>query len=240
MKGFGIYVKNDLLEIKHVKNMGQSVWLFMWCLDKMTSISEEGIGKVLGGQPITSLMIEEELGISGATYDRWIKILKIHKYINTKRTPYGVIISVNKAKKGKNDWKGETSKTNSLDNTETSETMSRNVGNDVSNKTKQLLNNKISKDILQTDSLQVNNLIKLFEQINPTISYNNKTQRKAVSDLIAKLGSEKTLATIQYAVSVFGKDFAPVITNPYQLKEKLASLVSFYHRDKNKQKGLIL
>ena len=49
-RGFYIEVTNNLLEHKHHKAMEESVWLFMWFLDKITSISEEGIGKVLGVQ----------------------------------------------------------------------------------------------------------------------------------------------------------------------------------------------
>jgi len=79
--------------------MKESVWLFMWLLDKMTSITEEGIGKVLGGKPIKYKEIKTDLGISEKTYSRWVKQLRDKKYINTKRTPYGLIISVNKAKK---------------------------------------------------------------------------------------------------------------------------------------------
>lgn len=99
MKGYYIEITNNLLDPKHQKKMKESVWLFMWCLDKMTSITEEGIGKVLGGKPIKHKEVKEDLGISRATYKRWIKMLKEGGYINLKRTPYGLIISVNKAKK---------------------------------------------------------------------------------------------------------------------------------------------
>ena len=79
--------------------MKESVWLFMWLLDKMTSINEQGIGLVLGGKPIKYSEVKDDLGISEKTYNRWVNQLRIKKYINTKRTPYGLILSVNKAKK---------------------------------------------------------------------------------------------------------------------------------------------
>lgn len=97
MKGFGIEIKNNLLENKHVEQMGNSVWLYMWCIDKMTSISEQGIGKVLGGKPIKYPEVFKELGITQKTYSRWLSNLRTNGYINTKRTPYGIIFSVNKA-----------------------------------------------------------------------------------------------------------------------------------------------
>lgn len=97
MKGFGIYVKNDLLDPKHIENMGVAVWLYMWCLDKMTSISEEGVGKILGGKPIKHEDVEKDLGVSLRTYRRWLSFLSKKGYINVIRTPYGLSISVNKA-----------------------------------------------------------------------------------------------------------------------------------------------
>lgn len=99
MKGFYIEITNNLLEPKHLKAMKESVWLFMWLLDKMTSVSEEGIGKILGGKPITYEEVKEELGISRPTYIRWVDALKKGKYINTLRTPQGLVFSINKAKK---------------------------------------------------------------------------------------------------------------------------------------------
>ena len=99
MKGFYIQVKNDLLDPKHFHAMGESIWLFLWCLDHMTSISESGIGKVLGGKPIKFSDLKDELDVSERSYSRWVSTLKKHGYINTIRTPYGLSISVNKASK---------------------------------------------------------------------------------------------------------------------------------------------
>ena len=99
MKGFFIDVYNNLLEPKHRKAMRESVWLFMWLLDKMTSVSEDGIGKVLGGKPVTHKEVNEELEVPERTYRDWVARLRDAKYINTLRTPYGLVITVNKAKK---------------------------------------------------------------------------------------------------------------------------------------------
>jgi DNA-binding Lrp family transcriptional regulator len=99
MKGYYIEISNRLLDPKHYQHMGESVWLFMWLLDKMTSISEDGVGKVLGGKPIKFSEVKEELGISERTYRRWVGRLLNNKYIQAIRTPYGLSMSVNKAKK---------------------------------------------------------------------------------------------------------------------------------------------
>lgn len=99
MNGYYIEITNNLLDPKHREAMKESVWLFMWLLDKMTSISEEGIGKVLGGKPIKYEEIKKDLGISRITFIRWTEMLKKGGYIITIRTPYGLSFSVNKAKK---------------------------------------------------------------------------------------------------------------------------------------------
>ena len=99
MKGYFIEIINNLLEPKHHRKMKESVWLFMWLLDKMTSISEEGVGKVLGGRPIKYEEVDKDLKIPERTYYRWINRLRENKYINTKKAPQGLIITVNKAKK---------------------------------------------------------------------------------------------------------------------------------------------
>jgi len=97
MRGFYISVKNDLLEPKHFEQMGNSVWLYLWLLDKMTSINESGEGKVLGGKPIK--YNDLGMGFSQRTYGRQIKQLQKFKYIKVLRTPYGYVFTVYKAKK---------------------------------------------------------------------------------------------------------------------------------------------
>lgn len=99
MKGFGIEIKNDLLEPKHIDKMGSAIWLYLWLVDKMTSISEEGVGLVLGGRPVKYEEVHEELGISRDSYSRWMLKLEKYPYIEATRTPYGTVFKVLKAKK---------------------------------------------------------------------------------------------------------------------------------------------
>lgn len=67
-----------------------------------------------------------------------------------------------------------------------------------------------------------------FKKINPSTNYGNTTQRKAIQWLIAEYGFEQSLNTVRYALSVQGKDYAPTITTPHQLKEKIAALKIYY------------
>lgn len=110
MKGFGIYVKNDLLDPKHANNIKNAIWLYLWLLDKMTSITEDGVGKVLGGKPITYEEFNKEVPTSLANYRRYVKRLRDYGYINTVRTPTGLVITINKAFKPFKSIKNDTSK----------------------------------------------------------------------------------------------------------------------------------
>ena len=74
-----------------------------------------------------------------------------------------------------------------------------------------------------------------YKTVNPAINFGNKTSRAAAEWLIAKFGFEKTVKTAEYAISVQGKDFAPTITTPYQLKEKLAALMLYYQKQNDKK-----
>lgn len=98
-KGFTFEIKNNLLEPKHIEAMGISIWLFMWLDDKITKIDENEVGWVLGGKPIKYEQVQEELGISQATYTRWIAQLSKYPYIKAIRTPYGISFRVYKAHK---------------------------------------------------------------------------------------------------------------------------------------------
>ncbi len=95
---FKIY--NGLLEPKHIEAMSEAVWLYMWFQEKNTSVNENGEGKVLGNKPIKyEDDIKPALGVSRATYKRWINILRDAGYIKTIRSPYGLTVVITKAKK---------------------------------------------------------------------------------------------------------------------------------------------
>lgn len=143
MKGFGIYVKNDLLDPKHYRQMGDAIWLFLWLLDKMTIIDgEKGEGLVLGGKPVKFEDIGNEIGVSRSTYIRWIDALTEANYIATKRTPYGLIFTVHKAEKifgnsnsKKRSAKNDTSEMFQKDAGDVSESQGKMSVSETSNKT---------------------------------------------------------------------------------------------------------
>src|SRR3990167_3274126 len=79
--------------------MAVAVWEFMWCLDKITRIDDEGYGWVLGGKPINLEDFTKDLGIHRVNISRHLTSLEEDGYIGTINTPYGIRIWVNKAQK---------------------------------------------------------------------------------------------------------------------------------------------
>jgi len=105
---------------------------------------------------------------------------------------------------------------------------------------KETLNTATASPVAVTETLPVNEIFTAFqEKLNPTINYGNTTQRKAAEDLLKFMGKDKLLKTIDFIVTIRDDPYAPVITNPYQLKEKLAQLMS-YHKKQSQKAPLIV
>lgn len=262
MKGFGIYIQNDLLEAKHCQQMGDSVWLFMWFLDKMTVIDhDKGEGKVLGGKPIKFEDVKEDLGISRSTYVRWLGKLNKGKYIRTLRTPYGTAVTVLKAKKVfgksiKNDVskmehhsKADVAEVEHLsvenDTSDVSKMTHLSVENDTSNK---IIQKTVTEDSNRRHELKVpegtllgaewNEIIDSFEPVNRFYArfYKNKTQRQAIVDILSKSTKIQLLKVIKLLPQTNKKNFFPQINTPVQLCEKWSALEDALIR--YKQKGI--
>ncbi len=99
MSDYYISIKETLLEKKHFDAMGNTVWLYMWLLNKVTKIDKEGFGVVLGGKPIKHEDFKDNIAFTRRTYARYVIILEEAGYIKTIRTPYGLVFRVTKAKK---------------------------------------------------------------------------------------------------------------------------------------------
>lgn len=99
-----------------------------------------------------------------------------------------------------------------------------------------------SKDIniMQPEAAGIQEIFELFYEINPTINFGNKTQRSATERIIKRLGNEKALASTKAAIAIFGKPYAPTITTPIQLENKLSELVAFYKKQDNSSKAIII
>ncbi|MEK6884201.1 MAG: hypothetical protein AABY22_31515, partial [Nanoarchaeota archaeon] len=79
-------------------------------------------------------------------------------------------------------------------------------------------------------------IIGCFKVINPTYMkfFKNKSQRAAVERLLKKLSAEKLKQVISKLPETNQQRYAPSITTPIQLEDKLASLLVFLKKESNK------
>jgi hypothetical protein len=97
---FPIPVYNGLLE--HCTQMRDSIWLYLWLLDRQTTEEANGSGKVLGGMPIRDQDIAACLGgIATRTIRRWRERLLKRPYIEAINTGHGYSYRILKSKKWK-------------------------------------------------------------------------------------------------------------------------------------------
>lgn len=79
----------------------------------------------------------------------------------------------------------------------------------------------------------LNELIELFKELNPmyTDFFKNKTERKALLDVVDKLGFEKTKSLLEHLPEIVSKKFAPKITKPTELKRDMGKLILFFKQE---------
>jgi DNA-binding transcriptional ArsR family regulator len=82
---------------------------------------------------------------------------------------------------------------------------------------------------------EINDFINLFKDVNPSyeLFFSRKVQREAVSRLLKKLGREKLTGAINILKSTNSQKYAPAITSPLQLEEKLGSLIAFIQKQRS-------
>lgn len=103
-------------------------------------------------------------------------------------------------------------------------------------------NNTIAKDKPSQYSKEVSEIIKEFETVDPKNKnyYSNKTQREACKFLIETYTFERTIKAIRYISKIQGKDFAPLITTPCQLRDKWVALENFSAKLKKESNGMLV
>lgn len=114
---------------------------------------------------------------------------------------------------------------------------------DPSNRSILILKEKKNLSIAKQSSAgqEINHLIGLFRDINPSYEkfFSNKTQRGCIERLIKKFGVEKIEKIIATIEKTNGEKFAPVITTPIQLENKLGDFLVFIKKE-NKNKPTII
>lgn len=96
-----------------------------------------------------------------------------------------------------------------------------------------------SDDTSHNDIVEV---IDAFKVVNPSYKkyFGHKTHRAAASRLIKEHGKEKILSIISYLPRVNGKPYAPIVTNAYELEEKLGKLIAWSEKTNSKKSDVIV
>jgi len=88
-------------------------------------------------------------------------------------------------------------------------------------------NDNIAKETFAEGKNQINQILEIFYEYNPMINFGNKTQRKAIQDMINKIGFDKLKEITNLAIQAQSQKYAPRITTPLQLKNKFGDLKTF-------------
>lgn len=109
----------------------------------------------------------------------------------------------------------------------------------ISNTEEKVISKKESNTSEETS--QVNDFINLFKEVNPSYTklFANKTQRLASERLIKTHGFEKLSSLIALLPKMNQDKFAPIITTPLQLEDKLGQLIAYGQRKKANQPLMI-
>lgn len=104
-------------------------------------------------------------------------------------------------------------------------------------KSKDSINNMQTKSAEEKQPNQINQLIEKFKPINPSYKrlYPNKSQRSALERMIKEHGFEKLSGLIEVLPEILIKDYAPRITTPITLENKLGDLMLFIGNNKPKE-----
>lgn len=116
----------------------------------------------------------------------------------------------------------------------------------ISNIDKEDLNNKKDNIILHSEQssqgVQINNLIELFKPVNDgyTRFYKNKTQRKAIEDLLKIKTVEELIKLINGLQWLNRQPYATTIVTPCQLRDRLGEYKAFVQRNQNNKEAKLI
>lgn len=199
---------------------------FMWN-NKIIIIKE---GQLITGRK----QLSSDIGIPESTVEDILNLLeKEHQIQQQKLTKFRIITIINWVKYQNSDSKS--------DNRATTEQQQSNNKSDTNKKIrKNIKKNKkdIAKQSFAEQKINLNSLLEKFEPINPNFTdlFANKTQRAALEDLIRKHGYAKIESTIAALPQIVVQKYAPRITTPLQLKQKLGDLIIFVKQNQSAKK----
>ena len=166
------------------------------------------------------------------TPNQWkkcIHFLKTASMIETKRSTRGMIIKVNRYEHFQ-DLKNSKGTNKGTEIGTSGELQGNFRGTPLNKNDINVKNDKNESNGLQAEPAGVNQIFDTLYEINPTLNFGNRSQRKAAGRLIQRLGLEKATNSAKAAIAIHGKLYAPTITTPAQLETKLSELVGFYKK----------
>lgn len=221
IKDKGYYKKSEYIHlwIHLLLEANRDAKEFMW---------NGSVMKLKSGQFITGRKsLSSETGINESKVERILKVFENEQQIEQQKTTKFRLITI----KNWSDYqKIEQQIDQQVNNKRTTSEQQLNTNKNIEN-----IKNKENITIQQPEAAGVNKLFDIFYKINPTINYGNKTQRLAAERLIKKLGEEKAIKSSEAAIAVHGQKFAPTITTPIQLENKLSELIAFYKKNQTNQ-----
>jgi hypothetical protein len=97
-KSYPFPVWSGLLTRKHWARIGNTLWVFLWLLDR-TTLERDGWGIVLGGRPVRDEEIATCFGFHRNKTANHRRTLLRSRYIEATRTPYGFVYRVRNSRK---------------------------------------------------------------------------------------------------------------------------------------------
>lgn len=89
-------------------------------------------------------------------------------------------------------------------------------------------------------SSELQELIDYAKTLNFPLQGTIKLNRYNASNFLKKHGLEKSKKSVEYAVAIRGKPYAPQINDFMQLYRKIGDLINYYERSKNGKRGIRL
>lgn len=170
----------------------------------------------------------KSIGVSGSTAWFWLRRFKLDSMIDIKTSSVGTIVTVLK-------WKDYQLLDSEVDRGKTADEQPMNTyKND--KKVKNDKKDNIIDNVLATKVANLNEFMDLFKGVNPNYErlFANKTQRGALERMILKYGEVKMRNMLTQLPSIVCKPYAPQISTPVELENKLGKLVQFMSQEKLK------
>lgn len=98
LESYPITIWSGLLTPCHRARIGIAIWVFWWCI-RRTTYEKDGVGYVLGGSRVKVARLADELGISERSVRSDLARLRQGGYIEVRRVPYGLVITVLRSKR---------------------------------------------------------------------------------------------------------------------------------------------